>query len=86
VNLFGCKKKEEKGKMRRFQVANGEWRIILKTYLFLSQSLLELNLFMDDLYQKNATSDHSPLATRHLPLATSLNCAPLPLFSQHAKR
>ncbi len=49
-------------------MANGEWRIILKTYLFLSQSLLELNLFMDDLYQKNATSDHSPLATRHSPL------------------
>jgi len=25
--LFGCKKKEEKGKMRRFQVASGEWRV-----------------------------------------------------------
>jgi hypothetical protein len=25
VNLFGCKKKEEKGKMMKWRVANGQW-------------------------------------------------------------
>jgi hypothetical protein len=82
---------KKRRKRKNEAISNGEWRVAngelsFGKFPFFSQSYHEVNWITNDLYLKNVSSDHSPLATRHSPLATSLNCAPLPLFSNHAKR